>query len=134
MGLPALVGLLPMPAGAAFSAPLVASVDTEDELEPAHKAAINYWFRHLWEYWWPLYPGVLLAITYSGLSAAIFYLIQIPFTLVAAATGYFFILRASCKMIVLTGVSRIPRCFSASCSSDGGTWLLFTRIFANIPY
>jgi len=92
-GLPALVGLLPMPAGAAFSAPLVASVDSEEELGDAHKAAINYWFRHLWEYWWPLYPGVLLAITYSGLPAAIFYLIQIPFTLAAAAAGYFFILR-----------------------------------------
>lgn len=92
-GLPALVGLLPMPGGALFSAPLVASVDSEGELDIAHQAAINYWFRHLWEYWWPLYPGVLLAITYSGLPAAIFYLIQIPFTLVAAAAGYFFILR-----------------------------------------
>jgi integral membrane protein (TIGR00529 family) len=92
-GLPALVGLLPMPAGALFSAPMVASVDAQDELDPSHKAAINYWFRHIWEYWWPLYPGVLLAITYSGLSAALFYLIQIPFTLVAASAGYFFILR-----------------------------------------
>jgi len=92
-GLPALVGLLPMPAGALFSAPMVASVDSKEELDPQHKAAINYWFRHIWEYWWPLYPGVLLAITYSGLPAALFYLIQIPFTVVAAITGYFFILR-----------------------------------------
>ena len=92
-GLPALVGLLPMPAGALFSAPMVASVDAQNELDAPHKAAINYWFRHIWEYWWPLYPGVLLAITYSGLPAALFYLIQIPFTLVAAAAGYFFILR-----------------------------------------
>jgi hypothetical protein len=92
-GLPALVGLLPMPAGALFSAPMVASVDTQEELDASHKAAINYWFRHIWEYWWPLYPGVLLAITYSGLSAPLFYLIQIPFTIIAAAAGYFFILR-----------------------------------------
>ena len=92
-GLPALVGLLPMPAGALFSAPMVASVDSQEDLDPQHKAAINYWFRHIWEYWWPLYPGVLLAITYSGLPAALFYLIQIPFTLVAAIAGYFFILR-----------------------------------------
>jgi len=92
-GLPALVGLLPMPAGALFSAPMVASVDEKNELDASHKAAINYWFRHIWEYWWPLYPGVLLAITYSGLSAALFYLIQIPFTFAAATAGYFFILR-----------------------------------------
>ena len=45
-GLPALVGLLPMPAGALFSAPFVAAVDESGELELSHKVAINYWFRH----------------------------------------------------------------------------------------
>jgi hypothetical protein len=92
-GFPALVGLLPMPGGALFSAPLVAAVDPENRLAPAHKAAINYWFRHIWEYWWPLYPGIILAIKYSGLSAGVFFLIQMPFTLAAAASGYAFIMR-----------------------------------------
>jgi integral membrane protein (TIGR00529 family) len=92
-GLPALVGLLPMPGGALFSAPMVASVDTLDEVMPAHKAAINYWFRHVWEYWWPLYPGVLLAIKYSGLPAGLFFLVQMPFTVAAITGGYFFVLR-----------------------------------------
>lgn len=93
MGLPALVGLLPMPGGALFSAPLVAAVDAEDSLAPAHKAAINYWFRHIWEYWWPLYPGVILAIKYSGLPAGLYFLIQMPFTFAAIGSGYFFIVR-----------------------------------------
>jgi integral membrane protein (TIGR00529 family) len=92
-GLPALVGLLPMPGGALFSAPLVASVDARDEITPAHKAAINYWFRHVWEYWWPLYPGVLLAVRYSGLPLGVFFLVQMPFTLAAVFGGYLFILR-----------------------------------------
>jgi uncharacterized protein len=92
-GFPALVGLLPMPGGALFSAPLVAAVDPDNRLEAAHKAAINYWFRHIWEYWWPLYPGIILAIKYSGLSSGIFFLIQMPFTLAAAASGYVFIMR-----------------------------------------
>ena len=92
-GLPALVGLLPMPGGALFSAPMVASVDANDEVKPAHKAAINYWFRHVWEYWWPLYPGVLLAIKYSGLPAGLFFLVQMPFSVAAIAGGYFFVLR-----------------------------------------
>jgi hypothetical protein len=92
-GLPALIGLLPMPAGAIVSAPLVESVDTKDELSPQLKVAINYWFRHIWEYWWPLYPGVILAIKYSGLPVAIFFLIQIPFTVAAIVGGYFFILK-----------------------------------------
>jgi uncharacterized protein len=29
---------------------------------------INYWFRHIWEYFWPLYPGVILAMTLTGFS------------------------------------------------------------------
>ncbi len=92
-GLPALVGLLPMPAGALFSAPFVASVDEKEELELSHKVAINYWFRHIWEYWWPLYPGVILAMQYSRLPVIAFFLIQIPFTFAAVLGGYIFILR-----------------------------------------
>jgi len=93
-GLPALVGLLPMPAGALFSAPFVDAVDHAREIEPKLKVAINYWFRHIWEYWWPLYPGVILAMQYSGLPAVTYFLIQVPFTLAAVAGGYLFILRA----------------------------------------
>jgi hypothetical protein len=92
-GFPALVGLLPMPGGALFSAPLVAAVDKDNRLQPAHKVAINYWFRHIWEYWWPLYPGIILAIKYSGISSALFFLIQMPYTIVSAAAGFFFIMR-----------------------------------------
>jgi uncharacterized protein len=92
-GMPALVGLLPMPGGALFSAPMVKSIDTGNELPSQHKAAINYWFRHVWEYWWPLYPGVLLAVKYAGIPAGVFYLIQMPFSIAALAGGYFFLLR-----------------------------------------
>ncbi len=92
-GLPALVGLLPMPAGALFSAPFVDAVDHGQEIEPQRKAAINYWFRHIWEYWWPLYPGVILAMQYSGLPVLKFFLIQLPFTFAAILGGRLFILR-----------------------------------------
>jgi uncharacterized protein len=93
VGFPALIGLLPMPGGALFSAPLVDAIDSEKDLEPALKVAINYWFRHLWEYWWPLYPGIILAIKYSGLPSGLFYLIQIPFTVASFCGGYYFIIR-----------------------------------------
>ncbi|MFH1081355.1 MAG: DUF401 family protein [Pseudomonadota bacterium] len=92
-GLPALVGLLPMPAGALFSAPFVDAVDQSQEIEAQRKVAINYWFRHIWEYWWPLYPGVILAMQYSGLPAVYFFLIQVPFTFAAIFGGYLFILK-----------------------------------------
>jgi hypothetical protein len=68
-------------------------MDEEKELTPARKVAINYWFRHIWEYWWPLYPGVILAMQYAGLSVLTYFLIQVPFTAAAILGGYLFILR-----------------------------------------
>ncbi len=62
VALPALIGLLPMPGGALFSAPMVEEAAGKGETNGARLSAINYWFRHIWEHWWPLYPGVLLAV------------------------------------------------------------------------
>ncbi|MCX7635328.1 MAG: DUF401 family protein, partial [Syntrophales bacterium] len=92
-GMPALVGLLPMPGGALFSAPLVTAADRGACIEDRIKAAVNYWFRHVWEYWWPLYPGVILAIRYSGLPLWLYFPLMIPLTGAAVLGGYVFILR-----------------------------------------
>lgn len=91
--LPALIGLLPMPGGALFSAPMVADCDRENKLGGRLKVQINYWFRHVWEYWWPLYPGVLLAIILSGLKIQDFVLIEMPLTIFGFLGGMIFLLR-----------------------------------------
>ncbi len=91
--LPALIGILPMPGGALFSAPLVDDCDTKSEFDPLLKTKINYWFRHIWEYWWPLYPGVLLVIDITGISMLHFILLQIPLTLASVIIGAFVLLR-----------------------------------------
>lgn len=91
--LPGVVGLLPMPAGALFSAPLVDDCDEEKSIEPLLKTRINYWFRHVWEFWWPLYPGVLLASDISGLPIYTFVLLMMPLYFVSISAGYFFLLR-----------------------------------------
>jgi hypothetical protein len=91
--LPGVVGLLPMPAGALFSAPLVDDADDEKNISPLEKARINYWFRHVWEFWWPLYPGVLLAVDFSGLPIWKFVLFMVPLYFAAIGAGYVFLLR-----------------------------------------
>ncbi len=91
--LPAIIGFLPMPGGAIFSAPLVDDCDHQQDINPVIKTRINYWFRHIWEYWWPLYPGVLLAIEISGLTTWQFMLLQFPFCLLSITCGYIFLLR-----------------------------------------
>ncbi len=91
--LPAVVGLLPMPAGALFSAPLVNDADNAGALNHIQKTRINYWFRHVWEFWWPLYPGVLLAVDISGLPIWVFVLTLMPLFFCAIAAGYVFLFR-----------------------------------------
>ncbi len=91
--LPAVIGLLPMPGGAMFSAPLVDSCDQEGNVAALLKTQTNYWYRHIWEYWWPLYPGVILALDLTGLEIWQFIPVQLPITVLAAITGYLFFLR-----------------------------------------
>lgn len=89
--MPALIGLLPMPGGALFSAPMVESACRDEPVRAEIKTAVNYWFRHVWEFWWPLYPGVILAVSLLGVEAWRFMLCQIPLTLVTAVAGVIFL-------------------------------------------
>jgi len=91
--LPALIGLLPMPGGAIFSAPMVQDAQKDIDLPPAKKTLINYWFRHVWEYSWPLYPGLLLAAQLSGKSVFRLAAVQFPMTAAAILGGIIFVLR-----------------------------------------
>ena len=92
--IPAAIGMVPMPGGALFSAPLV-GVTAEDSGNSAEwKAAVNYWFRHILEYWWPLYPVVIVTLSIFTLQTWKFMLLQIPFTLVSLGAGYFFLLKS----------------------------------------
>lgn len=91
--LPAVIGLLPMPGGALFSAPLVDDVDEKQEVPALLKSQVNYWFRHVWELTWPLYPGVLLAMELSGLQVHNMFIIGLPMMCTMILGGYVFILR-----------------------------------------
>ena len=84
---PALIGLLPMPGGAVFSAPMVKELGARSKLSGGQLSFVNYWFRHIWEYWWPLYPGVLLTVVLADINLSVFVLSMAPLTLVAIILG-----------------------------------------------
>jgi len=92
---PALIGLLPMPGGAIFSAPMVEEIARSSGLSPARQAAANHWFRHVWEYIWPLYPGILLASQVTGIALLSYICVNAPFTLAAIAAGFVFVVRGA---------------------------------------
>ncbi len=66
--MPAVMGLLPSPGGARFSAPLVAETLAHSNVPDQEKAFINFWFRHIWEPILPVYPGTLMAAMLIGIS------------------------------------------------------------------
>jgi integral membrane protein (TIGR00529 family) len=88
----ALIGLLPMPGGALFSAPMVEASLSKSPVNVEQKTAINYWFRHIWEYWWPLYPGVILAVALLEVETWRYMAVMAPMTIISILAGIIFIL------------------------------------------
>ncbi len=100
MSLPAVIGLIPMPAGALFSAPFVQQTGKKVDGHPGWKSAINYWFRHIWEYWWPLYPGVIMAMwIFDMIPTWQFFAVMVLFTPVVIGAGYLFLLRKHVEVL-----------------------------------
>ena len=90
---PALVGLLPMPGGALFSCPMLDAAAHNSPITTQRKAAINYWFRHIWESTWPLYPGYILASSLLGLPLSRLLQFTFPILFINIAVGWFFLVR-----------------------------------------
>jgi len=91
--MPALVGLMPMPGGALMSAPLVAEVVPKKAHSREFLTAVNYWSRHVVEYFWPVYPGIILSAALAGVPVGTISLLQLPMTLVMIPIGILFFVR-----------------------------------------
>jgi hypothetical protein len=90
---PALVGLLPMPGGALFSCPMIRTAAEGMQISERRKALINYWFRHIWETAWPLYPGYALICALLQIPLSQYWRYTFPLVFVALGIGWLFFLR-----------------------------------------
>lgn len=84
---PMFVGLLPMPGGALMTAPMVAEQAKPHQIAPGLLAYLNYWFRHIWEYFWPLYPPIIIGMAILEIPYRHFLVNQSFMTLVAISVG-----------------------------------------------
>ena len=89
--MPALIGMLPMPGGAYFSAPMVGQALKNTDLSPEKKAFANYWFRHIWEYILPLYPGIIAMVALTGLDFGEVARVNILLTISVCLVGIFIV-------------------------------------------
>ncbi len=91
--IPAFGGLLPMPGGAMLTAPMVESAARGGNVKPEELVFISYWFRHVWEYIWPLYPGVVVAAALVQKNVSDLFFANWSATVAAIAGGALLVLR-----------------------------------------
>lgn len=91
---PALIGLLGVPGGAIFSCPMVRDVAEGYDIPDRRLVTINYWFRHIWESAWPLYPGYLMACVVTDIAPSVLWRYTFPAVIINILVGCFFFLRA----------------------------------------
>ncbi|MEW6457242.1 MAG: DUF401 family protein [Acidobacteriota bacterium] len=86
-----LIGLLPMPGGALFSAPMLEATSKKFNLSPEYKTLINFWFRHIWEYVWPLYPGLIMTASMWQIPVKKIIYSWFPMTVASFLAGLIFV-------------------------------------------
>ncbi|MCR5833979.1 MAG: DUF401 family protein [Selenomonadaceae bacterium] len=91
--MPAFLGLLPSVGGARFSAPIVEELSSGINISPERKAAINFWFRHLFEFSSPIIPGMIMACSIAGVTFGEFISHLCWLTVLAIVIGWFVIIR-----------------------------------------
>ena len=97
---PALIGLMGVPGGAIFSCPMVRDVADGYDIANRKLVLVNYWFRHIWELAWPLYPGYLLACMLADIPPSLLWQYTWPLVLLNCLVGWLFFLR--------TPIERLP--------------------------
>jgi len=85
--IPAFIGFLPMPGGALLSAHMMDDAGTNMGLSGHRKAAVNFWFRHVWESVFPLYPGIVVVAALLGLPLGKVILTFAPISAAMIAVG-----------------------------------------------
>ena len=93
IAMPAFIGLLPSAGGARFSAPIVESASQGLGLSPESKAAINFWFRHVFENVRPIAPGLILACALARVPLGETILHQLWIPVLFTAAGWLVMLR-----------------------------------------
>lgn len=88
-----IIGLVPMPGGAIISAPMVDELAEKMKLSPEKKVYVNYWFRHMWEFGWPMYPAIILLAEILGVSYGDLFFSMAGILVLMFCIGYIAVLR-----------------------------------------
>lgn len=85
--MPFFIGLMPSAGGALFSAPLVGQAADGSKVTAEEKSFVNVYYRHVWEYFLPLYPSIILAAQLSETPLHQFIGVLAPYGLLTILLG-----------------------------------------------
>ncbi len=91
--MPAFLGLLPSIGGARFSAPIVKEGAEPLGVAPHHGAAINFWFRHVFEFASPIIPGMILGCAIAKINVGDLVLHLFWLSILAFLLGWIVLIR-----------------------------------------
>lgn len=123
MGVPALVGGIPVTGGAIISAPLLRQLGSVLSLSNARLAAINIIFRHVCVFVTPFRPHYILTASLSEIPLIHLVIVQLPLALVGLVAGYWFLLRQA------PGINEIP---AVGRLTAGWNFLIYSSPFSAI--
>jgi integral membrane protein (TIGR00529 family) len=86
--IPALVGLLVLPGGAIFSAPLVDRAAMKSGIDGFRAGFANFWFRHVCHLVLPLSQALVIAVKVGNVPLSELVRLQLPILAVGATVGW----------------------------------------------
>jgi len=89
--IPAVYGLMPVPGGALFSAPIIDEEGDKFNLDKNQKNFLNIWFRHIWFLIYPISSAMILLCSSQMFDINIYYLVvaQMPAFFIMILIGIF---------------------------------------------
>ena len=92
--IPSLIGVLPIPGGAIFSAPMIEPLGERMHLDGAEMTSLNIFFRHLWYFSFPYMPSIILASSLSGIDILTIAAMHLPIVGIMIVIGWLYYSRA----------------------------------------
>jgi hypothetical protein len=99
--IPAVYGLMPVPGGALFSAPMIDKEGDKYKLDNDQKNFLNIWFRHIWFLIYPISAAMILLCSTQMFDVNIYHLVilQLPIFVIMILVGLFSIKRFTSRNV-----------------------------------
>ena len=88
--IPSMIGVLPMPGGAVFSAPIIEPIGDQLKMSRARITSLNIYYRHLWYFIFPYMPSMIIASSLSDINVMTIALMHVPIVGIMIVIGWLY--------------------------------------------